>query len=151
MGVGREKRFLLKSVLILNFPYSLFPLGFYAVAELISFALSFVKTEKSYLLPCLLTLEVFRPLPCFRYYLCVVQFLCTSHNNVPVHSITVFKVTYVGCMCVQLQPVVLTFGKMTWDLLHATAITYRWKVGPGEENYPVASAGTQTQDLLPVN
>ena len=110
--MGREERFLLKSVFILNFPYSLFPLGFYAVAELVSFASSFVKTAKSYLLPCLLTLEVFRPLPCLRYYLCVVQFLCTPHSHVPVHSITVFKTTYVGCMCVQLQPAVLTFGML---------------------------------------
>ena len=49
--------------------------------------------------------------------------LCTPYNHAPLHSVTLFKATYVGC---------------TWAREGVT-------VDPEEENSPAAPAGTRTE------
>ena len=41
------------------------------------------------------------------------HFLCTPYNHALVHSVTSSKATWVGCMCVLLQPATCTSGTMT--------------------------------------
>ena len=38
--------------------------------------------------------------------------LFTPHNHAPMYNVTSFQATYVGCMCVKVQPATGTFGRM---------------------------------------
>ena len=53
------------------------------------------------------------------------QFLCTPYNCAPVYSLTLFKATYVGCMCVNVT-CHLHLWQNDQNILHATAVMWGW-------------------------
>ena len=54
----------------------------------------------------------------------LAQVLCTPYNHALFYNVTLFKATNLGCMCVQLQPAICTFGRMTGIFY----VLLRWNV-----------------------